>query len=835
MKTTKKVLCLAIILVMTLGMMPIAGANRFTDSEKITYIEAVDVLAGIGVLDGFEEGDFRPQQLVTRAEAAIIITRLFLGRKAADTLPDNPTGFTDVDGKGYNWALKYIGYCVTKGIIIGYNKTTYGPSDPVTSTQFAVMLMRALKIGDSSLFIGPDWEKYATIMGTDNNILDTNVGYKLPATREQTAKYAFNGLLYSPSGQTSDKLVTAVEYRELKKIEVGDPPQTVTVYELGYSQIDVAVIAPDSLAATLYPTLQKNNKGADDLGRPGIVWTYGAPARTIHRSSLHPIVTFNANISQGDIFKAIGEDIIIPTIVNGAGGQTSTTLKSSPNSTASAGTGFYTPNNGRGVITEIYEVGDDYQAVVIKPGFDKASVAASPATGEGAYTSFTVGGQSGKIYATSDGDTGNFDTAAVEGTVADGDYVLYYKGKDILYIEAVNTITGIVSSATSDSVYTIGTVKASKAAAFTAIGGLEPTVSNKEHTFYVDSFGNILGVKGSEGAPAEVQLALVIGFDSKTTSSGGTLTTTYTARIVDVKGVASSVPISEAMFVETGRDAKYRGVVCGYTVGASGLYTFTAPAPTSADYLIDRGISGIRQKSSDLSGGKDIRLANSETVFIVVSYSGSGGSRSPDGSVATYKGISQVPSFNLLTRTTAVSLKMGSSAPDEIAEIIFIYDDVFNTVKEYLVFVTGTWTQVTDGFTVDVIVKGLRASVRAKDETERDKLTVLAGSLLKEVSVDSDGIVTPGDLWDDEWDAENSIRNLDGLLELDGNVPGFTVADDVPVYTITIPASGSENATVSTKSAISLKTAVTLAAKDFAYILEADDTVIAIYILINKT
>lgn len=582
MNKLRKILSLVIITVMALCMIQLASASGFTDSDRIKYTEAVDVLTGIGVIEGFPDGTFAPLVSVTRAQAATILARLLLGRSIADALPDGPTGFSDVDGvSGVGFAVNYISYCVSRNIIVGFPDGTFRPNNPVTAAQFAVMLMRALNIGDSERFVGPEWETYAILYGTDNHLLDTNVGYSLAANREQTAKYAFNGLLFSPGGQTD-------------------------------------IVAKDSLAAKVYPTLKKGAAGLDAFGNPGIVWTYGTSAEVIHS----------------------------------------------------------------------------------------------------------------------------------------------------------NAVSG--------------------------------------------------------GA---VQIALVIGFDSKTVQSSGQSTTTYTARIVDTSGVASSVPISAELFNESGRDVKYRGVVCSYTVTPSGQYAFTAPAVSApGDYLLDSDITGISNRGKVLSGGSIVDQTNEMTRFVVVSYSRSGNSFGPDGTVSIFGGSNAVPTLSLLSRTTAVSLKSGSSGPDGIADIVYIYDDVFSPARESYVFILGTWSRSLDGYIVDVIARGMLTGIQVKDETERDKLISLEGFLLKGVSVTS-GVVTPGEVWNANWDAAKSIKNNAGFLILDENLSGITVDDDIPVYTINIPASGPKDATVTATTAYDLYTAVSLDAGDFAYIAKYNGVVTSIFII----
>ena len=66
----KKFLSLALALVMTMSLVTVsAGAKDFTDSSKITYSDAVDVMSAIKVVDGYANGDFRPTNTLPRSSA----------------------------------------------------------------------------------------------------------------------------------------------------------------------------------------------------------------------------------------------------------------------------------------------------------------------------------------------------------------------------------------------------------------------------------------------------------------------------------------------------------------------------------------------------------------------------------------------------------------------------------------------------------------------------------------------------------------------------------------------------------------------------------------------
>ena len=83
----KKFLSLVLALVMTMSLVTVsAGAKDFTDSSKINYAEAVDVLSEAKVIDGYADGAFNPSNTLTRGAAAKIICNLILGPTTASAL-----------------------------------------------------------------------------------------------------------------------------------------------------------------------------------------------------------------------------------------------------------------------------------------------------------------------------------------------------------------------------------------------------------------------------------------------------------------------------------------------------------------------------------------------------------------------------------------------------------------------------------------------------------------------------------------------------------------------------------------------------------------------------
>lgn len=88
-------------------------------------------------IQGYPDGTFRADNTITRAEFVTTLVNAF----ALETKSGKV--FTDTRS---HWAKAAIATASSYGIISGYNETTFGPDDPVTREQMAVMLVAAAKI-----------------------------------------------------------------------------------------------------------------------------------------------------------------------------------------------------------------------------------------------------------------------------------------------------------------------------------------------------------------------------------------------------------------------------------------------------------------------------------------------------------------------------------------------------------------------------------------------------------------------------------------------------------------------------------------------------------------
>ena len=193
----KKFLSLVLALVMTMSLVTIsAGAKDFTDDDKITYEEAVNVISTIGVVDGYADGSFNPQGSLTRGAAAKIICNMILGPTTAAELHADTAPYKDVPTT--NTFAGYIAYCAKEGIISGYADGTFRPAGTLTGYAFMKMLLGALGY-DASIegYTGANWSinvaKQALAIGLNKSLEGDFNGIKA-VNREEAALYAFNTL-----------------------------------------------------------------------------------------------------------------------------------------------------------------------------------------------------------------------------------------------------------------------------------------------------------------------------------------------------------------------------------------------------------------------------------------------------------------------------------------------------------------------------------------------------------------------------------------------------------------------------------------------------------------
>jgi GH35 family endo-1,4-beta-xylanase len=127
----------ATMIVRALGLNTTGADGSFSDTDGHWADANIRALHRAGIVNGTGDGNFKPDQKITRAEMAAILARL-LNMSAA-----NGTKFSDIDG---NWAAEYINQLSQAGIVNGVGDSKFAPDAAASRYQSAAMIMRMLNI-----------------------------------------------------------------------------------------------------------------------------------------------------------------------------------------------------------------------------------------------------------------------------------------------------------------------------------------------------------------------------------------------------------------------------------------------------------------------------------------------------------------------------------------------------------------------------------------------------------------------------------------------------------------------------------------------------------------
>ena len=112
--------------------------NTFSDvASTAWYNTAVSTMANAGIIQGYEDGTFRPNANITRAEFAAIAARFMTS--GYDVESDL---FTDIAG---HWARESINDAATAGWINGYSDDTFRPDNAITRAEAVTLVNNVLQ------------------------------------------------------------------------------------------------------------------------------------------------------------------------------------------------------------------------------------------------------------------------------------------------------------------------------------------------------------------------------------------------------------------------------------------------------------------------------------------------------------------------------------------------------------------------------------------------------------------------------------------------------------------------------------------------------------------
>lgn len=227
MKNLKRVLSLMLTVAMMIGFFAMSTSAAFKDQADIKHTEAVDMAVSLGIIQGFEDGKYYPEELVSRAQMAKMIAIIM--NKGNDPVIESgsPAMFTDVTATGdVAWAFKYVQYCAAAKIVAGVGNNEFAPQGMVTGTEAAKMLLVSLGY-DAAIqgYNGANWKmnvgRDSAFLYEDLRDLDPNA----PLTRDSAAQMIWNAL---QAVEVEYKYNSAGELMDNKPVEKTITEGTVT-------------------------------------------------------------------------------------------------------------------------------------------------------------------------------------------------------------------------------------------------------------------------------------------------------------------------------------------------------------------------------------------------------------------------------------------------------------------------------------------------------------------------------------------------------------------------------------------------------------------------------
>ena len=241
----KKVLIPVILTIFVLTYSGYAVTFSDIDEEHKNY-DAVVFLNKNGIVNGYDDGSFKPDNSVTRAELCVIFSRAAgyvknTGKFEVD-LP-----FSDVYPE--YWAEDYIKYAYNSGIVNGMGDGTFLPAGGVTFEQAIKMLVCFVNLEDEAKrSVGEKWYTGYVHTAYDYNLLaDVNVEITKKAKRSDIVQLIYNAytndLIKAPEEEITDEFdeeaddvfnddENIIVHKEIKRILV-DAGHNYSGYDIG--------------------------------------------------------------------------------------------------------------------------------------------------------------------------------------------------------------------------------------------------------------------------------------------------------------------------------------------------------------------------------------------------------------------------------------------------------------------------------------------------------------------------------------------------------------------------------------------------------------------------
>ena len=154
--------------------------------------ESVSLLTELNVLSGYDDGTFKPDKLLSRAEFSKIISLVSGGPHIEDLTPFSPAGnnekFKDVTTE--HWAFDYIMHCNSIGILEGYEDGLFKPDENVSLAEAIKICLSTIGYNNLITEQADKWYEPWIELGIEHGICDSkNDDFDRNISRVEAAKF----------------------------------------------------------------------------------------------------------------------------------------------------------------------------------------------------------------------------------------------------------------------------------------------------------------------------------------------------------------------------------------------------------------------------------------------------------------------------------------------------------------------------------------------------------------------------------------------------------------------------------------------------------------------
>ena len=136
-------------------------STDFSDvDDSMWFANYIGYMQQFNIINGYEDGTFRPNNSITRAEFVTIACRF------VKNMSNNTSEFADITSE--HWAYSYVSFASSNGWVNGYEDGTFRPENTITRAEAVVIVNRMLLRSADKNYISNNVDKIVSFVDITN-------------------------------------------------------------------------------------------------------------------------------------------------------------------------------------------------------------------------------------------------------------------------------------------------------------------------------------------------------------------------------------------------------------------------------------------------------------------------------------------------------------------------------------------------------------------------------------------------------------------------------------------------------------------------------------------